>query len=174
MGACSAADPLPEKDQGTSTASSTESGDQPTPASAPCPGPDERPTGKIAYSHLDDDGDWSLWLMDPDGSNQVCLLDTPEADLSPAWSPDGSQLVFSGGDDIYIAESDGSNITLLLAGGSATDWSPDGRTILFTANKDGREEEPDIMTIDTDGGGLRTLIRSRRPIPLRRSTGVEP
>ena len=60
-----------------------------TAASAACPGPDQPPTGKIAYSHLDDDGDWSLWLMDPDGSNPVCLLDTPQADAAPAWSPDG-------------------------------------------------------------------------------------
>jgi TolB protein len=164
VNACSDADSLPEKDQASSTASSTESGDQPTPASAPCPGPDQRPTGKIAYSHLDDDGDWSLWLMDPDGSNPVCLLDTPEADVAPAWSPDGSQLVFNGGDDIYIAEADGSNITLLLPGGGGPAWSPDGRTILFTASEDGREE-PEIMTVDTDGGGLRTLIRSGDRFP---------
>jgi len=114
--ACSAAD---QPSDSSAAASKTA-------AAASCPGPDQRPTDKIAYAHLDDDGDWSLWLMDPDGSNPVCLLDTPEPDVAPAWSPDGSRLVFRGGDDMYIAEADGSEITLLLAGGSPTDWSPDG------------------------------------------------
>jgi len=169
LSACSAADPAPDNDQAASTASPTGSEDGPPEASAPCPGPDERPTDKVAYAHLDDDGDWSLWLMDPDGTNPMCLLDTPEADVAPAWSPDGSRLVFRGGDDLYVARADGSNVTLLLPGGgsrsfSTPDWSPDGKSIVFTATEDGREE-PDIMVVDTNGGDLKTLIRSGDRFP---------
>jgi Tol biopolymer transport system component len=160
VGACSAADPSSETDRGAST----EPGDEPAQASAPCPGPDERPTGKIAYSHLDDDGDWSLWLMDPDGSHQVCLLDTPADDTGPAWSPDGSQLAFDSEGDLYIADADGSDVRLLLAGNAtggfgSPDWSPDGKSIVFTATEGGREE-PNIMTVDLNGGDPKTLIRS--------------
>ena len=160
--ACSASES--DTDQDATMSSSAESEDQVTAASAACPGPDQPPTGKIAYSHLDDDGDWSLWLMDPDGSNPVCLLDTPQADTAPAWSPDGTQLVFGGGDDLYVADADGSDLTLLLDGEgtnrfSNPDWSPDGDSIVFSATQEDREE-PDIMAIDSTGRDLRTLISS--------------
>jgi Tol biopolymer transport system component len=152
LGACSSADPSPHGDQSASTASAT------------CPGPDQQPTNKIAYTHLDDDGDWSLWLMDPDGENPVCLLDTPAADVAAAWSPDGRQLAFNRGDDLAIARADGSDVRVLLAAGGgesfgAPDWSPDGKTIVFTATHDGREE-PDIMVVDSTGQNLQTLISS--------------
>jgi Tol biopolymer transport system component len=161
MAACSASEP--DTDAGAATGSSVGSGAQ-TPAVTACPGPDQPPVGKVAYSHRDDDGDWSLWLMDPDGSDPECLVDTPEADTAPAWSPDGSRLVFGGGDDLYVSESDGSDVTLLLDGGGTTrfsnpDWSPDGSSIVFSATHDGREE-PDIMAVDSTGEHLRTLISS--------------
>ena len=160
--ACSASEPA--SDDSSTVDSSAGSDDPTTAASSACPGPDQPPTGKIAYSHLDDDGDWSLWLMDPDGSNPECLLDTPEADVAPDWSPDGSQLVFGGGDDLYVSAADGSDITLLLDGGgtkrfSNPDWAPDGKSIVFSATQEGREE-PDIMTVDSTGRGLRTLLSS--------------
>jgi TolB protein len=161
--ACSASGPDP--DQRATAVSSAESGEHTTtPASAACPGPEQPPAGKVVYSHLDDDGDWSLWLIDPDGSDPVCLLDTPEADTAPAWSPDGSQLVFSGGDDLYVAEADGSDVTLLLDGEgskrfSNPDWSPNAKSIVFSVTQDEREE-PDIMAVDPTGRGLRTLISS--------------
>ena len=160
--ACSAS--KSDTDPGATADLSTESRDPPTPASATCTGPDQPPTGKVAYSHLDDDGDWSLWLMDPDGSNPVCLLDTPEADTAPAWSPDGSQLVFGGGDDLYMADADGSHLTLLLDGEgtkhySNPNWSPNGKSIVFSATQDD-QEEPHIMAIDSTGRDLRTLISS--------------
>jgi TolB protein len=159
--ACSAASPEAAGDRHSSATSA----DPSTGAPASCPGPDERPTGKVAYAHRDVDGDWSLWLMDPDGTDRICLIDTPEADVAPAWSPDGRRLVFRGGDDLYVAESDGSDVRVLLAAGgsiaslSTPDWSPDGRSIVFSAAPEGREE-PDIMVVDAAGGEPRALIRS--------------
>jgi hypothetical protein len=35
-----------------------------------------------------------VWVMNPDGSNAAPLLETPNDERSPAWSPDGSKLVF--------------------------------------------------------------------------------
>jgi Tol biopolymer transport system component len=149
-------------DDGT-TGSQSPSGSTAPPSSPPCPGPDRRPVGKIAYSHLDQDGDWSIWIMNPDGTGRECLLDTPAPDEAPAWSPDGRRLVFSAGDDLYVADSDGNRLTMLQSGGrgsvSSPEWSPGGDSIVFTRTPAG-VEEPDILTIDASGGRAKTLIRS--------------
>jgi Tol biopolymer transport system component len=70
---------------------------------------------------------------------------------APDYSPDGSKVVFSRNNDIYIMNADGSNQTPLVtaAGGDfQAVWSPDGSKIAFTSNRDGNDE---IYVIDVDG-----------------------
>jgi len=94
----------------------------------------EMPTGKIAYTHYGDDGSTAIYLMDPDGSNQACLVDTSGDDRAPAWSPDGTRLVFQrlepGGipydGDLWIVRADGSGLRQLtdVEGGEfSPSWS---------------------------------------------------
>ena len=66
-----------------------------------------------------------------DGSGQTNLTNNVANDLSPAWSPDGSQIAFYSGRDgnteIYIMNADGSGQTR-LTNNAANDghpaWSP--------------------------------------------------
>jgi Tol biopolymer transport system component len=61
---------------------------------------------------------------------------------NPAWSPDGSQLVFTGYDgglsDLFVVNADGTGLTRLTDDRYAElhpAWSPDGKTIAFATDR---------------------------------------
>ncbi|MFN3479340.1 MAG: TolB family protein, partial [Thermodesulfovibrionales bacterium] len=64
---------------------------------------------------------------------------------SPSWSPKGDKIVFSGRvagkNQIFVINSDGSNLTQLTESGNNEDpcFSPDGRYIVFTSDRDGEK-----------------------------------
>ncbi len=70
--------------------------------------------GKIAF-HSNRDGNWEIYTMNPDGSDQNRLTNNNYDDEGPAWSPDGSKIVFTsnrdGNDEIYVMNPDGSGQT---------------------------------------------------------------
>lgn len=86
-----------------------------------------------------------------------------EADRDPAWSPDGDRIVFSGevggNRDIYIVDSDGSNLRRLTSGPKPEfepSWSSRGE-IAFVRGRV-------LYRIRPDGTGLERLDRrGRRP-----------
>jgi Tol biopolymer transport system component len=53
---------------------------------------------------------------------------------SPAWSPTGRLIAFTGSDGIYVVRPDGTGMRRLVADRLAhhPEWSPDGRRVLFT------------------------------------------
>lgn len=60
------------------------------PAEAASPGEN----GKIAFESKRD-GNFEIYAMDPDGSNQANLSNNPSAyDYDPAFSPDGDKIAF--------------------------------------------------------------------------------
>jgi len=88
------------------------------------------PDGNKMVLEMDTSG---IWLMDSDGTGQTNLFGDWASD--PAWSPDGSRVVFVADDHIYVVSADGSDILLDHAGlpGRALEpaWSSDGDTIAF-------------------------------------------
>ncbi len=56
-----------------------------------------------------------------------------------SWSPDGSQLTYTWGTDLFVCNADGSGERLLPTPGFETDpsWSPDSQTIIFTSRVGG-------------------------------------
>jgi CxxC motif-containing protein (DUF1111 family) len=68
----------------------------------------------------------------------------------PVFSPDGSRIAFSGANDIWIMNSDGTNPNRLTI--TAKDlfpaWSPDGTKIAFTSYRTGLYQ---IFTMNVDG-----------------------
>jgi TolB protein len=90
------------------------------------------------------------------------IADSPiTRDGSPAWSPDGSRIVFyserDGNGEIYTMNADGSAVRRLThhpADEGYPSWSPDGRTILFDSDRDGGF---DIYAMDADGSNVRRL-----------------
>ena len=88
-------------------------------------------------------------------------------DEFPYWSPDGSKIVFSsnldgqlyGTKNIYVMDSDGTNITRLTTENSLDalpSWSPDGSKIVFSSDMDG-QLTLDLYVMDSDGTNITRL-----------------
>lgn len=99
-----------------------------------------------------------IYLMDADGANPVRLI----GGGSPAWSPDGSQIAFPGGNgvgsDIFIVDVNGSNLRRLtekrIDQSKFPAWSPDGTKIAFVSNRSGNW---DIYVMNADGKNPKNL-----------------
>ncbi len=89
--------------------------------------------GKIAFVRADD-----IWTMNPDGSDQVNLTNSPAMEREPVWSPDGSRIAYTApggpGTEISIMDADGSNV-INTGNGVTPDrqpaWSPDGTKLAY-------------------------------------------
>jgi Tol biopolymer transport system component len=76
-----------------------------------------------APSHRDHTDDFTdIYVMRPDGSGATRL--THDRAYTPAWSPDGSQIVFSA-PGLFVMRADGSDITSLAVGGVGETALPD-------------------------------------------------
>ncbi len=90
------------------------------------------------------DGNWEIYLVQPDGSGLTRLTQAPQVDADPAWSPDGRRIAFrsrrDGSSDIFIMDADGTDpVNIVRDPGDSWDdefapvWNPDGATLaLFT------------------------------------------
>ncbi len=113
--------------------------------------------GTIAF-HSERSGSFDVWLMNPDGSSLRQLTDDPGVDVEPAWSPDGSKIVFvTSRDDpdntsLYVMNADGTDQRRLvqIPGGDLIGpaWLPDGTRIAFFSNVDGNLE---LYIANSDG-----------------------
>ncbi len=104
---------------------------------------------------------YSLIVADSDGYNEQVVLEQNEPIMSPAWSPDGSHLVyvsFETGHAVVYVQSLFTNQRMKLAdfsgSNSAPAWSPDGKQLAIVLTRDGSSE---IYLVRPDGSGLRRL-----------------
>ncbi len=107
---------------------------------------------------------FSLVVADSDGYNEKIVLAQNEPIMSPAWSPDGSHLVYvsfeTGHAAIYV-QSLFTNQRKLLAdfrgSNSAPAWSPDGKQLAVVLTRDGSSQ---IYLIRPDGSAIRRITFS--------------
>ena len=119
--------------------------------------------GRIAFVS-NRDGNREIYVMDPDGLNQINLTNNPGWDEQPAWSPNGRRIAFmsnrGGNSEIYVMEANGRN-QINLTNNSSEDyepaWSPDGGKIAFVSNRDGDRE---IYMMDANGGNQINLTNN--------------
>lgn len=110
-------------------------------------------------------GNEDIWIMSQVGEADLRanLTNNPARDWSPAWSPDGAQLVFNsdrdGRDTLYVMDADGRNVRPLFPGEMSNDydaqWSPDGNRIAFVSDRTGIGR--DIYTVSPDGSNLEAV-----------------
>lgn len=107
---------------------------------------------------------FTLWVADADGENAQSALASPEPIISPAWSPNGTQLAyvsFESRKPVIYAHDVSTGKRRLLANfrgsNSAPAWSPDGRQIVATLSRDGGSQ---LYALDASGGEPRRLTQS--------------
>ena len=105
-------------------------------------------TPKILFSSARD-GNGEIYIMNPDGSEQVRLTQHPANDLNAVWSPTGEQVLFvsnrrdlriRGSRDLYLMNPDGSNVRRVFKNEVKRNftyrdyptWSRDGKQIAYT------------------------------------------
>ena len=99
-------------------------------------------TSKILFTSARD-GNREIYMMNPDGSEQVRLTQHGGNDLNAVWSPTGEQILFvsdrEGKRDLYLMNPDGSNIRRVFKNELKRNltlrdyptWSPDGKQIAY-------------------------------------------
>jgi len=146
----------------------------PTSDSTPIPQPTLMGGGfsQIAFASVRS-GVPQIYLINTDGTNLVQLTQIENGACQPAWSPDGSQIVFTspcrGLDDfaenaysdssLYRMNADGTGIKRLMnVPGADFDpaWSPDGKQVAFTSIRDGNKQ---IYILDTDSLAVTRLTK---------------
>jgi hypothetical protein len=87
-------------------------------------GPDWSPDGTtIVYHVFNDCCDGDLWTVVP-GSEPQPLITGETADLDPAYSPDGTMIVFARDGVLHTADADGQNVESLGIEGNEPAWQP--------------------------------------------------
>ncbi|MCY3722139.1 MAG: hypothetical protein OXG97_07945 [Candidatus Poribacteria bacterium] len=93
---------------------------------------------KIAFTSVRD-GNREIYIMNPDGSEQVNLTQHDAGDLEPVWSPAGEEILFvsdrDGIRDLYLMNADGSNVQRVFKKSARREqptWAPDGKQIAYS------------------------------------------
>jgi Tol biopolymer transport system component len=128
-----------------------------------------KPNSKIAFTS-ERDGNDEIYIMNPDGSEQIRLTYNEITDRYPSWRPDNTKIAFVSGTSffnytIHIMNIDGNNRTNLDSLGYEPAWSPDGSMIAFTSLRDANTS---IYVMSADGSNeikLTNVFMTYNPSP---------
>ena len=98
-------------------------------------------TPKILFTSSRD-GDYEVYIMNPDGSEQMNLTQHRASDFGAVWSPMGDQILFvsdrqgTHASDLYLMDPDGSNVhrafkRKIAADRTSPTWAPDGKQFAY-------------------------------------------
>jgi len=141
-----------------------------SPAAASAQGSLPKDNGKLVFVSFQNsnpatfDFNPEVYTMNADGSGQTRLTNSPGLDFWPAWSSDGTKIVFTsdrdGNGEVYTMNADGSAQTRITAdaGGDLDPaFSPDGTKVIFVSDRDGHHQ---IYAMNADGSGQTNLTRT--------------
>ncbi|MCE2415739.1 PD40 domain-containing protein [Candidatus Poribacteria bacterium] len=110
------------------------------------------------------DGNWEIYMMNPDGTRQERLTYDRAVDCEPVISPTGNRILFTsnrgGTRDLYLMDVDGRNIRSLFGVSEAyrtePAWSPDGKRIVYSQRAFGATN---IHTARVDGTFIKLVAQ---------------
>jgi len=115
------------------------------------------------FSDIMSDRNYSnLWIINVDGSGQRPLTSGNFSDTSPAWSPDGTRLLYTsnrgegGKTQIYLRWMDSgqtSALTNIENSPAGIGWSPDGKQVSFLSLVKGKG--PSVITMPAAPSGAK-------------------
>lgn len=108
-------------------------------------------------------GEFRIYVVSADGSEPRRLTEGV-SDRFPAWSPDGSRIVFTrdlsdGEQELFVIQADGTGEVQLTDTNGANlqpTWSPDGARIAFTSTRDSGGNS-EIYVMNADGSEPRRI-----------------
>ncbi len=126
----------------------------------------------VAFGYAND-----LWIAGLDGSGVRRLTSHPGVEAGPRFSPDGSQVAFTGryegNVDVYVVPAAGGvpkRLTHHPGNDVALGFTPDGKAVLFSSGREvytGRYTQ--LFTVPVEGG-----FPTRLPIPNASKAQVSP
>jgi Tol biopolymer transport system component/tRNA A-37 threonylcarbamoyl transferase component Bud32 len=121
---------------------------------------DISPTGSdlLVGSVVGTEAEFPLWVLPALGGSPHRLRDVVAHDAS--WSPDGQEIVYANGADLYLAKSDGTESRKLVTVSgppSQIRWSPDGRVLRFTVFEP-KSNSRSLWEVKSDGTNLHHLL----------------
>ena len=107
----------------------------------------------------------SLQIADADGFNPQVLLESDQALMSPAWSPDGQYLAYvsfeGNNSSVFVQDirtGERNEVAAHRGINSAPAFSPDGRRLALTLSKEG---DPEIFVLHLSTNSLQRITHNR-------------
>jgi TolB protein len=116
-------------------------------------------------------GNYDIYTVQGDGTDERRLTDTSANEAFPTWSPDGSRIAFSASTgkfntientrtyEIFVMNADGTGAQQLTNNDVYDDyprWSPDGRLIAFGSDRSASQHW-EIYVMNADGADVRRV-----------------
>ncbi len=109
----------------------------------------------IVFTYAND-----LWLVPKTGGQAIKLSSPPGVESFPKFSPDGSEIAFSGNYDgnldVYVMPVTGGvpkRLTSHGYGDRLVDWTPDGKEVIFASSREsGKQRFSQFYQVSKNGG----------------------